>query len=48
MSITEKVLNDREKAFSLYTRQEANFEKISQNSSLQILHISENDPYIHF
>lgn len=48
MSITQRALNEREKAFIPYTNNEIDFEKVTQNSDLQILHISENDPYIDF
>ncbi len=48
MGITERTLNDNEKSFVSYVENTILFEKVIQNSILQVLHISENDPYIDF
>lgn len=46
MGITDRILNENEKAFIPYTQQGVDFEKVSQNTRFQHLHISQNDPYI--
>lgn len=48
MKISTRQLNDSEKAFIKYTDSKVDFSKIIQNTDFQIIHISEDDPYIIF
>jgi hypothetical protein len=48
MKISTRQLNDSEKAFIKYTDSKMNFNKVIENTDSQILHISEDDPYISF